>query len=352
MQRKTILFFSCEPGGAEVLIPAIRLLKAETTYNVVVLGYGLGAERFSRKGIDYLAIDPVAKDDHALFDAHRPDLLITSATSAPDRDMTEKHLWHTARQLGIPSLAFVDQWQNYAIRFSGPAPQEHLAYLPDYINCIDEIGKREMTALGFSPRTLLALGHPYLSAIQEDFEKVDSAEIMSRLELPPDSRVALFVSEPILEHYGRSRGYDQYEALTIFLEAMKDGASGCRPVLKLHPKDQAGKFDEIIRAYPQLAPVVVGNQLNSLECLKMADLIVGMTSIMLIEGFVLGKTVVSLQPGLQIEDPLILSRHGIIPVAASPQDINRSAVTNPSTHKIDYAFNQEAFLRFLQEALH
>jgi hypothetical protein len=352
MQPKTVLFFSCEPGGAEVLIPVIRLLQEKTAYKVVVMGYGLGAERFSRKGIEYLAIDPVARGNRTLFDAYRPDLLITSATSAPEHDMTEKHLWRTARQLGVPSLAFVDQWQNYVIRFSGTAPHERLAYLPDYINCIDEIGKQEMTALDFAPETLLALGQPYLSGIGEDFEKVDAEEVMSRLGLLPGSKLALFVSEPILEYYGRTRGYDQYQAFTMFLEAMKDGAAGYRPVLKLHPKDHAGKFEEIIRAYQQLAPLVVGNQLNSLECLKIADLIVGMTSIMLIEGFVLGKAVMSLQPGLQIEDPLILSRHGFIPVATSPLDIKREAGTRTEVCNIDYAFNQDVFLRFLWEALH
>jgi len=352
MKQKTILFFSCEPGGAEVLIPVIRLLEAETAYRIIVLSYGLGAERFSRKGIGYVEINRVGKNERSLFNSHQPALLITSATSLPDRDMSEKHLWQTAEQLGIPSLVFLDQWQNYAIRFSGPATNEHLTYLPNHINCIDEIGKREMTALGFAPEKLLTLGHPYLSAIRDEFDKINTDNIIPQLGLPANQKVALFVSEPILEYYGRTRGYDQYQAFAMFLEAMRDRLGGWRPLLKLHPKDQSSEFDKVIRAYPQLTPLVISNQMNSLECLKIADLVVGMTSIMLIESFVLGNKVVSLQPDLQVEDPLVLTRHALIPKATTPEELNRSdSDTFTKKRGIHIKFDREAFFRFLHITL-
>lgn len=353
MQQRNILFFSCEPGGAEVLIPLTQLLSAKKEYRVIVLSYGLGAERFSRKGIAHCEINRVIQNDRSLFESHQPDILITSATSHPEHDMSEKYLWQTAKELAIPSLAILDQWQNYAIRFSGPTSNENLTYLPDYINSIDEIGKQEMIALGFASEKLLTFGHPYLSTIRDTFDKINVGDVINRLGLPANPKVALFVSEPILEYYGRTRGYDQYQALSIFLEAIKDNPDSYLPLIKLHPKDQPGRFKDIIQSYPQLTPLIVNTQLNSLECLAIADLIVGMTSIMLIEAFALGKIVISLQPGLKTQDPLILSRYGIIPIAQSPADINRPALTShTSTPGFNYKFDQEAFQLFLQATLH
>ena len=46
---KKILFFSCEPGGAEVLIPVIRLVQAQPHLEAVVLGYGHALARFAKK---------------------------------------------------------------------------------------------------------------------------------------------------------------------------------------------------------------------------------------------------------------------------------------------------------------
>lgn len=350
--QKTILFFSCEPGGAEVLIPVIRLLTAETPHRIIVWGYGLGAQRFSRGGIEYIEIERVEKKDRSIFDTLQPDLLITSATSMPERDMSEKHLWHIARQLGIPSMAFLDQWQNYAIRFSGSGKNEYLAYLPDYINCIDEIGKAEMTVVGFDPGKLIILGHPYLSAIKDDFGKIDGNSIREQLGILENQKVALFVSEAIQEYYGQIRGYDQYRVLAMFLEAIKERSVHWRPVIKLHPKDKAAKFEQVMESYSQLAPLIVSNEINSLECLKIADLVVGMTSIMLIEAFVLGKNVISAQPDLKIEDPFILSRQGLMPIAKSISDLNLvETAINCNGPEINYLFKKDEFCQIIQEII-
>ena len=319
-QTKTLLFFSCEPGGAEVLIPVIDLVSREAIYRVVVLAYGLGAERLACRGGEYTEVEKITQGDPAILQAYRPNLLITSATSLPERDMSEKYLWQTARQLGVPSLAFLDQWQNYAIRFSGVGEGERLAYLPDYINCIDEIGEVEMLREGFPAERLVKLGHPHLSSVRDQASKVDVAAIKSRLSIPDMAEVFLFVSEAILEHYGRTRGYDQYQALELFLNTISKLPGPVVPIIKLHPKDRRDRFEDILKSFNGPRPILLGGEYSPEECLVIADRVFGMTSIMLVEAYVLGKQVISLQPGLKIEDPLVLTRHHLIPVILSQNE--------------------------------
>ncbi|HLE18889.1 MAG TPA: hypothetical protein VI728_11470, partial [Syntrophales bacterium] len=332
--------------------PVIESVKLKTPYSSIVLSYGLGAERFSRKGVAYVEIDKIKRDDGRVPEFYRPNLVITSATSLPDRDMSEKHLWRNARRLGIPSLAFLDQWQNYAIRFSGVTKDERLAYLPDYINCIDEIGEREMLSEGFPGDRLVRLGHPYLSALHARAGEIDPVSVKARMGIPHDQKAALFVSEPILEYYGRARGYDQYEALGLFFDIVSANPVPILPVIKLHPKDERERFKKILDGHKRLSPVLLGNEFSSLECLSVADSVYGMSSIMLIEAYVMGKYVVSLQPGLIVEDPLVLSRHHIIPVITSP---NGAGFTGTDIYGnktiINYRFDWAAFYRLLKRIM-
>lgn len=354
MGQKVILFFSGEPGGAEVLIPAIRSVMTHTPHKVIVLGYGLGADRFSNKGIACTTVDPIRAHDSHLINTYQPDFIVSSATSLPERDMSEKQLWRNARVAGIPTLAFLDQWQNYAVRFSGVAADERLAYLPDYINCINETGKCDMAREGFRSDMLVKFGHPYLSSLNSIAANIDEAAVRQRLGVEPTQQVALFVSEAIREHFGGVRGYDQYDALRVFMEMVSSSDVKYRPLIKLHPKDVQEGYDRILRGYSGLMPVITHNQASPVECIQIADCVFGMTSIMLIEAFVLGKPVVSIQPGLMVEDPMILSREGYIARITDAHHLPRleAALSFKSPEQtFEFAFREEEFLAFLDAKL-
>lgn len=348
---KKILFFSCEPGGAEVLIPAIRLVLAQTDLEAVVLGYGHALARFATKGIACLEIEPVSLEDFSLLDRYAPDLLITSATSLPSVDMTEKHLWRQAKQRGVPSLAFLDQWQNYAVRFSGNQDRERLAYLPDWINCLNEVGREEMVREGFDEARLVAFGHPYLSSLKSDLPAIDVARLKTGLQIPAEDKVALFVSEPVREHYGRSHGYDQYQTLEYFLTSLADETGRPRILVKLHPKDSRASFQVLAERFKTLSPQFIGNELSPLECLAVSDYVFGMRSIMLIEAYVLGKKVASLQPGLCVEDHMVLSRHKLIPVILSNEKRDLLKLDWPTRNQFNVEFASEKFLNFLDRTM-
>lgn len=354
MRRSSIVIFSCEPGGAEVLIPVIKLLKTQTVHKVIVLGYGYGAERFKRAGIEYEEVGHIAKGEFTILDRHGPNLVISSATSHPDHDMSEKHLWESARTSGIPTLAFLDQWQNYAIRFSGPGSAEPLAYLPDFINAIDAIGERELIAAGIDPQHLIKLGQPYLSALTTDIALVDKDTVRSALKLPLGRRVVLFASEAIAEHYGKSRGYDQYDAIALFMDRMAAKAGrGDLLLIKLHPKDTLFEYQKILANYPNLDTLLIQNEVSALEALAISDEVFGMTSVMLVQAHILGKPVVSLQPGLCVEDPLVLSRCGIIEAVVDKDSVAVKGVKARAAAPvdIDYQFNPGAFLQFVERLL-
>jgi hypothetical protein len=310
---KRILFFSCEPGGAEVLIPAIRLLEDVPGIDVTTTGYGYALERFSKKHVSYAEIAPINLQDPYLFNFFAPDMIITSAASLPGFDMSEKHLWIQAKRRGIPTMAMLDQWQNYTERFSGEGADERLAYMPDWINCLNETGRTAMLNEGFEARRLVMMGHPYLSSLKSDLATLDVTSLRISQRIEASEQVALFVSEPIREHYGLKRGYDQYQVLDYFLTSLAGVHFRQKIIIKLHPKDNRTSFVSISNKFPSLRVQFIYDEISPLECLAISDYIFGMSSLMLVEAYVLGKRVASLQPGLLACDPMVLSRCQLIP---------------------------------------
>jgi hypothetical protein len=356
--KKKILLFSCEPGGAEVIIPVARLLAQTGDYNVTVTGYGYAIERFERQGLPYTLVEKIGKNDIFFLNRFTPDLVITSATSDPAKDMSEKHLWHLSRKAGIKTIALLDQWQNYSLRFSGVEEQEQLAYLPDAINCIDEIGKKEMIKEGFDGNILYPLGQPYLDRIKLNANKLVPAVIRDSLNIGQDEEVILFVSEAIQEYYGAERGYNQYDALRAFLKGIKP-ASGSLILVKLHPKDDITKFKRIQADFPQHRLLFISNEFSPLECIIISNMVFGMTSIMLIEAYIIGKPVVSVQPNLKVADPLMLTRYGYVPIIRNSNfdldlylnDEMHSGFTNAGKKELEYKFLGKRFLSLVDRML-
>jgi len=97
---------------------------------------------------------------------------------------------------------------------------------------------------------------------------------------------------------------------------------------------------------------VVKNESTSTELLSVYDLVVGMTSIMLIEAYILGCAVVSLQPNLKIKDPLILSRLNLIPISIDSKKFSICDIGNNELNEtFEYVFNISNFKNILDSTL-
>jgi len=351
LRKKIILFFTCEPGGAEVLIPAIRLLNEHDYFYVIVLAYGYALERFKRKKVDFKMIFPIEKNDFDIMDKYSPNLIITSATSIPNKDMSEKYLWFNAKRRSISTLAFLDHWQNYCLRFSGKNDSEYMKYLPDNINCINDIAKEEMINQGFNAEILHTFGHPYLSGLKKEIEKIDLASIQSTLNIHSQQKTILFASEAIYENFGNTRGYNQYEVIDLFLRYCAEAFSEDKIIIKLHPKDILLNYQSTLKKYNNLNLKIVTNELSPADCIAISDRVFGMTSLMLIEAYILGKPVISVQPNLIIEDPLVLSRYGYIPKVSQFIDFFVNTELKVLSKKFNYKFLKKKFLEFIENIL-
>lgn len=322
-----ILAFAKEAGGAAAIAPALYELTARN-HRVVVWGRRESLPVFASHGLEHEDLgeaDAVARA-RRLFERRPPDILpgslpdilVTSCCSPPSIDMSERLLWRWARQAGIPSLAVLDHWQNYALRFSGLGGSDHerLAYLPDRCCVPDEAARFGMLQEGFPEERILVAGQPAFDALVDrarGFKEAQRQELLARLGLAADKPLVLFVMEALARFEEVRLGYDEAITLDYLLETLADMDRPPSLVVKRHPQNtdadlRRSRLEEFTRRL-DIRDVAHDPDINSL-CLA-ADLVVGMQSIALVQAILLGRPTVSLQldaaPGQSAQCPPVVA---------------------------------------------
>lgn len=330
----SILAFSADPGGARCLLPVIR--KLNKRLRIVTLARDQALPVFAEAGcrpisfcVENSASEVIEFLPSQALTPSPPALVLTSASSDPDVDMTEKRFWLWAKVHGISSVAVLDQWQNVTRRFCGPGGAALLPYQPSRIAVMDEIVRAELLTQGFAADQVVVTGQPYLEwsvAYARAGEGAGRARVRRQFQIEPGEYVVTFVAEPLAKFYGREvLGFDEFSVLDEVLRLLGSRRHSERPVcvwVKLHSKNRRAEFDpRYTRAVACGLPVqIIQDELSPEETLWGSDLVIGMSSLLLAQAALLGRPVISAQVGAQLGQPdqCYLSQRSLIPRVTNP----------------------------------
>ena len=290
-----ILFFAHDPGGANAINPLIPLLK-QRGYDVIVRGDGSALNILSD-------VEQFTGDTDALIKEIRPDFVITGTSAA---DMTEKNLRKSARKAGIKCMAILDAWVNYN-RFTKYSCNElkengrynETEFLPDYFIVMDEFAKQEAVKEGIPSEIIYPIGNPHFKNIRDSFDNLNTEELRKNL-LNGKEKLVVWASECLIEDYGTGM---ELESLKDVIELMPENV---QLVVKPHPREKEDKFDGF-------GGLKIVRDITSREAIKSADIVMSMTSMVLIESIIGGKPCISYQKGADNKDKFILTKIGALP---------------------------------------
>jgi hypothetical protein len=330
-----VLAFAREPGGADAIAPVVQRIRQRGRAQVVLLAKDFAVERFRAAGLEFEKLE-VAGPNETLASVERlleridPGLLLTSASSRPRDDMTEKWLWRAGQRRGIPSLAVLDQWQNYSLRFSGPGVHEYLAFMPSVIAVMDEGVRRQMVAEGIPAEKVWVSGHPRFDRLRE-FRATTQKEICRRrlaeLGVETDGWVVIFVSEPASRFFAGEEGYDECGTLDQVLIALDQVAQRSprrlSAIVKHHPRNLPEDFADLRFPTGEAALAVhhLTSQIDPWTLLLAADLVVGMISILLVDAVLLEVPTVSVQIGARNPGRCIAEQAGAIRAVGAAEEL-------------------------------
>ena len=219
-----------------------------------------------------------------------PDVVVASASHA----LVEDSAIAFARTGGLPFARFIDTWYGYRERL---CLRDGRFELPDQILVIDEPAIASAQREGIPRQRLTAVGNPWWEGVQ--------------LLAPADPREVVFVSQPVRRFYGGRLGYTEQQAWAALLEsAHRFPALIQRIHFAPHPADEMPPpaADDLVNVVP-----------SGREALGLAGTVIGMFSSLLVEAFLAGRRVVSLQPGAVGPDQNAWGRpDGVVPRVTDP----------------------------------
>ncbi len=310
-----VLAIAGDAGGANAIAPVISRLR-KLSRPVVALAYRQARSAWSAAA---LALQDLAEDTDTesaigYLRSAQAALLLTG-TSFNGVDL-EKRFLSAARKQGIPSIAVLDFWSNYRVRFADD--QGRLAYLPDRIAVMDDHARREMVEEGFDPQRIKVTGQPAfddLVSIRLRGAGEARANIRRRLGISEEACLVLFASQPLKQLFGQDHtnplypGYTQRTVLRSTVAALdRISQRRSQPITLLirpHPREQSEDFSSLGRDHVR---IVVDGSSDRHDSVMASDLVIGMTTMLLVEACLLGCIVVSLQPELRLPDPLPTNR--------------------------------------------
>jgi hypothetical protein len=312
MERADIVLYVEDPGAAN-FVAGLPAAVAREGPSVSLLAGGMAAEQLAALGEVF---EPVEDGDDAAaglirrVDALHPRLVAVGTSENVDSPALS--LVDHARRAGIASVGLVDGPSNADHRFRGRSGRP-LGHAPDWIVVADEAVRRRFVELGAASERVLVGGHPRYDAVLalgEAMARADRAALCRRhfADAGPGEKVVVFLAElsdgvnPHLYHRMPSyslHGRGDHDGRTeIVLEEVLDalGTIAPRPrlVLRLHPKNARREFEAWA---DEIDGFSAGGPSDALlEMLYAADLVVGLSTILLMEAALAGCRTLSVLP--------------------------------------------------------
>jgi len=242
-----------------------------------------------------------------LFDQFQPSFVL-SGTSVNGQDL-EHDFWEEASARDIPTLAVLDFWSNYKIRFLSSQTEDCI--LPTKIAVMDDCARNDMIQEGFDSARLVVTGQPALDCVTPP----KSTTSRRSLDLPEEDWVVAFISQTTIPGIDASHakypGFSKKTVLPMLLSALNAIQSKhtrrVTLVVRPHPREAEETFDWID---PGAVSVKIIRSGSSRALASACDLIVGLNSVFLLECCLMGFPVLSIQPGLRGMDRLPTNRMG------------------------------------------
>lgn len=331
MKNRFKILAGCQDiGGCNAIYPVVRKLRA-SGHKVSLFASGHSARILRRKGKDFRE---VKRSDfgnvRAIFNRVRPDAVLLGTSLGFS---LEDALVREGRKRKIKTIAVFDSWVNYSLRFADPANKKSLYYLPDFICVSDNFTRAQMQKERIPEEKIVVTGNPNFDDLDKAAKKYtlqERSKFIKYYKSGADTAVISFFSQGIDKTFGagpRNKnflGYTQFEALEVLIPALKRFYSGKKALLIIrpHPKEEAENYARFNSNNGYLRVVVSGKE-DPRKVIAMSDIVCGMFSLMLVEAYLLGKKILSIQPNLRVENPLILARLGLIKSLGNEREIFR-----------------------------
>jgi len=330
--QKRVVAASSDPGSARALIPVLRELdRRGASVHALVSGPSVGifGAELAHLSAQSVPDDIPMKDVSRFLLENGAEVLMTGAGAYNQIEHTCRL---AARMVQIPSLAILDYWFEYEARFHRTQDGMTVESYPDIVCALDNLSREGLLSSGLKPEQVVVTGGPNLEETLHWWEDMDSdrlAALRVKYGVTASELAFVFFSEPyytapiglrLTGPGGLFRadgtpvfGYTAPEILkkviTVLLSASLQERRCVHLLVKPHPLEWPEALrPQAMQAQSEWLKTDLLDETNPKELMAVSDVVIGMSSIALLEAALVGKLALSVQVGLrqtQSFDPCI-----------------------------------------------
>jgi hypothetical protein len=327
-----ILIFVEDPGAANCVMGLPSALE-NLGICASILATGSAVEYLRRYDFPFRNLLEDSNLDAILDDAF-PKLVLIGTSENPDTFGLQ--LIALSQERGILTIGIIDGPANSQHRFRGRGSSP-LHHAPDLIIVPTEALKKAFVELTYPEEKIFTGGNPHYDTVIEkrrELQKLGRAEIRKKIlpDAPNDRPLIVFAAEVSdgldPSQFRRSNDYTLEERgksdlrTNIVLEELLDSFKNLtlQPylALRLHPKNTAEEFFEHLSGIDHIS-----DSGSPLEVCFIADLVIGMTSVLLVEAAILGRPTLSIIPRECEKDWLDSIGLGLTQVATTREELDQ-----------------------------
>jgi hypothetical protein len=162
---------------------------------------------------------------------------------------------------------------------------------------MDDYAFADLREYGCPAERLVITGQPYLDSLLAEVSAVDQQAVRQGIGIQPDDFVVVFASESLSGdgRPGPNRDYTEFDGLRCVIGALSL-LDGLNPLLlvKPHPTEDPKGLRRVIEAAASRSMII--DHLSPREVIAIADVVVGMRSMMLVEAALAGRVTLSVFP--------------------------------------------------------
>lgn len=310
-------------GSAAGLAPVLHKGVAEHGWVVDVLAHDEARKPFEARSLPTVPCydNLTVPEALAWLGTISPDIVVTGSDATR---AIERNVIRAASLRHNPSVCFVDYWSNYESRFIDVAG----CAFPDDLVVLDDFMAQGLVAVGISQDRIHITGSP---AIENSVSELRDSSVRRSERaangIAEQEFCVLFASSPgSAEDFGRipvqsDRAHSLRRILEQLVGALDDFSfqigRKVSLIIRPHPRESASSFTGLAGRY---ITVRVTDSPDSLTALRMADLAVGLDTMLLVEALAGGKPVLGIGYVRPLNDGVAaLFRHAGLVVDA-PED--------------------------------
>lgn len=299
-----VLFCSGDVGGTRAIIPIMeKCLEKGICAAFVDKGH---ISKEAPRNWERIAFDKIGSEELLRNFLHRSNIKVFVFASS-QKDCTALTLARLIKKCNIPVIHILDHWTSYRSRMETDGLS---TFVPNYYAVMDNIAYESAVENGIDEDILMITGQPALADLSAEFTQWKARNdhsILNSYGFDPGKKLISFVSEPAENDQGVSpdsvdyRGYTEKVVLQHFCDALQSFANEIQIAILPHPKEDKNTLSGLWNEY---RGSLYGKTLNlprGRYGLFMSDAVAGMASSLMYEAWLLGKPVVSIQPGLRLQ---------------------------------------------------